>query len=117
MVLPGRHWVESSGLLTGLGVEFSDEYRALVKRFEILRRNLYQYAAEPDAVSIRDLVAFRLEGSNIAVAATRLEAMLRGGAGYAASSATNRRFREAAFLPIQSPSEGQLRWELAKCES
>jgi len=63
------------------------------------------------------LVAFRLEGSDIAVAATRLEAMLCGGAGYVASSATTRRFRESAFLPIQSPSEGQLRWELEKYKS
>lgn len=108
---------ESSKLLTGLGVQFSEEYLTLADRYETLRVNLYQFAAEPDSVSIRDLVALRLEGSNIAVAATRLESILRGGGGYAASSATNRRFREAAFLPIQSPSEGQLRWELAKYES
>ena len=35
-----------------------------------------------------------------------------GGRGYAMSSPTARRAREAAFLPVQSPSQSQLRWEL-----
>ncbi|WP_182262844.1 acyl-CoA dehydrogenase family protein [Rhodococcus sp. UFZ-B548] len=108
---------ESAELLTGLGAQFVDDYKLLAARYDTLRSDLYRYAGEPDSAKVRDLVAMRLEGSNLAVAASRLEAMLRGGAGYAATSATSRRFREAAFLPIQSPSEGQLRWELAKYES
>jgi hypothetical protein len=48
------------------------------------------------------------------LAATRLESTVVGGAGYAVGSPANRRFREAAFLPVQSPSEGQLRWELTQ---
>jgi hypothetical protein len=35
-----------------------------------------------------------------------------GGRGYAMSSPTARRAREAAFLPVQSPTEGHLRWVL-----
>jgi hypothetical protein len=39
-------------------------------------------------------------------------AALTGGRGYLTASATNRRLREAAFLPVQSPSEVQLLREL-----
>ena len=37
-----------------------------------------------------------------------------GGAGYVAKSPTARRLREASFLPVQSPTEGHLRYELSK---
>ena len=47
-----------------------------------------------------------------AVTAANLEVRVAGGAGYAKSSPASRRFREAAFIPVQSPSESQLRWEL-----
>ena len=63
-------------------------------------------------VTARDLLAYRLEASEFAQAAVAAEARKEGGRGYVASSATARRIREAAFLPIQSPTESQLRWEL-----
>jgi alkylation response protein AidB-like acyl-CoA dehydrogenase len=63
---------------------------------------------------IRELVQLRLDAARVAGAATRLEATLAGGRGYVVRSATARRLREAAFLPIQSPTEGQLRWELSR---
>ncbi|MCK0090683.1 acyl-CoA/acyl-ACP dehydrogenase [Rhodococcus sp. F64268] len=107
---------EASSRLYGLGEQFSDEYEVLAEQYDSLRERLYRFATAPSTVSGADLVRLRLDGSVVAVAATRLEATLRGGAGYASASATNRRFREAAFLPIQSPSEGQLRWELSKFE-
>ena len=57
-------------------------------------------------------VRLRLEAAHIATRATQLELAVRGGAGYAASSPTARRVREALFLPVQSPTEAQLQWEL-----
>jgi len=63
-------------------------------------------------IGARDLLAYRLEASEFAQAAVAAEARKEGGRGYVASSATARRIREAAFLPIQSPTESQLRWEL-----
>ncbi|MBH0118913.1 acyl-CoA dehydrogenase family protein [Rhodococcus sp. NPDC003382] len=107
---------ESCSRTTGLGALFVDEYHALRDRFDNLRDRLYEYAGAPASVAPADLLRLRLDGSFVAVEATRLESTLRGGAGYASASATNRRFREAAFLPIQSPSEGQLRWELSQYE-
>jgi alkylation response protein AidB-like acyl-CoA dehydrogenase len=61
-------------------------------------------------------VRLRLEAGRLGVDATRHEVTVRGGAGYVAGGATARRFREAAFLPIQSPTEAQLRWELSRSE-
>jgi alkylation response protein AidB-like acyl-CoA dehydrogenase len=63
-------------------------------------------------IEARDLLAYRLEASEFAQAAVAAEARKEGGRGFVASSATARRIREAAFLPIQSPTESQLRWEL-----
>lgn len=63
-------------------------------------------------IAARDLLAYRLEASEFAQAAVAAEARKEGGRGFVASSATARRIREAAFLPIQSPTESQLRWEL-----
>lgn len=103
-------------LLTGLGEQFRDEDQALRSEHRHVAERLFRFASDPTQVSVRDLVRLRLDGSAVAVAATRLESTLRGGAGYATSSPANRRFREASFLPIQSPSEGQLRWELKQYE-
>jgi alkylation response protein AidB-like acyl-CoA dehydrogenase len=107
---------EAQALLIGLGEQFIGEYRSLASDYESLRSRLQRFAQDYDNIPIRELIQLRLDGSLVAVAATRLESTLRGGAGYAAHSGTSRRFREAAFLPIQSPSEGQLRWELAQYE-
>jgi len=112
--IAGASLTEGAALLTGLGAEFADEHATLADDYRSLRNRLYDFAARIDDVPVRDLIQLRLDGSHVAVAATRLEATLRGGAGYAAKHPTNRRFREAAFLPIQSPSEGQLRWELSQ---
>jgi len=62
----------------------------------------------------RSVVEHRLEAAEIAQAAVALELRVTGGGGYRAPSPTSRRVREAAFLPIQSPTEGHLRWELAR---
>ncbi|WP_040834892.1 acyl-CoA dehydrogenase family protein [Nocardia brevicatena] len=105
---------EASTRLDGLGAQFRDEYRALAERHSSARRRLHDYAADAPATHPRDLLRLRLDAARIAVEATRLESTLRGGAGYALNCDTNRRFREAAFLPVQSPSEGQLRWELSQ---
>ncbi|UVI36722.1 acyl-CoA dehydrogenase family protein [Brevibacterium spongiae] len=59
-----------------------------------------------------EVLSLRLESGRVATAASGLEIRTAGGRGYAVGSHANRRFREATFIPVQSPSEGQLRWEL-----
>ncbi|WP_063065569.1 acyl-CoA dehydrogenase family protein [Nocardia violaceofusca] len=112
--IAGRSVAEAGALLDGLGAQFRGEYTDLAARHGSVRQRLYEFAADTGRVPPADLIRVRLDASRTAVAATRLESTLRGGAGFARGCDTNRRFREAAFLPVQSPSEGQLRWELSQ---
>jgi alkylation response protein AidB-like acyl-CoA dehydrogenase len=98
----------------GVGAQFGDGLSVLTEAASRHREQLYRWAVAPDEVPLSKLIELRLQAAGLAVDATRLEVTLTGGAGYALGSAANRRFRESAFLPIQSPSEGQLRWELTK---
>jgi alkylation response protein AidB-like acyl-CoA dehydrogenase len=61
------------------------------------------------------LLSLRLLAAELASASADLELRTAGGKGYASRTSASRRYREAAFIPVQSPSEGQLRWELARC--
>ncbi|TDZ90599.1 acyl-CoA dehydrogenase family protein [Mycobacteroides salmoniphilum] len=99
-----------------LAGQFATELGGLAQRNHLLRDRLYAFAAAPSAPSIAELLRLRLDAAGLAGQASRLEVTLAGGAGYALGTSANRRFREAAFLPIQSPSEGQLRWELKQYE-
>ncbi|MGV0834001.1 acyl-CoA dehydrogenase family protein [Mycolicibacterium thermoresistibile] len=106
----------AEAVLGGINEVFAGEVAELRSEHHSVRTRLYDFAADPAALGQADLIRLRLQAAQVAVRASRLEATLRGGAGYAMGSAANRRFREIAFLPIQSPSEGQLRWELAQYE-
>lgn len=91
----------------------ADDQRALSDRLDALTSDharLLARGRHGDA----EVVALRLAAGRLGVGATRHEANAAGGAGYLATSATARRLREAAFLPIQSPTEAQLRWELSR---
>ena len=95
-----------------LAAQFDDELATLNTAAAGNRQRLYEFASAPAEAGIAEIIRLRLAAANVAVAATRLESALAGGQGYRSGTAANRRFREAAFLPVQSPSEGQLRWEL-----
>lgn len=95
---------------TEILAEDHEALRATTAQLDARFEHRLQVPAPADA----DLVDLRLRASDLAVAATRHEAAATGGAGYLATSATARRLREAAFLPIQSPTEAQLRWELSR---
>ncbi len=101
-----------TGPLARFGIELEDA----VARADEVSSRLYRWAADPAAAKVPDLIRLRLDAARVAVDGTRLELSLTGGAGYTLGSAANRRFRETAFLPVQSPSEGQLRWELTRYE-
>ncbi len=100
----------------GLAAQFDGDLADLKAQAQRNRRRLYEFASAPGEIELADVIRLRLDAANVAVAATRLESALAGGQGYRAGTAANRRFREAAFLPVQSPSEGQLRWELKQYE-
>lgn len=103
--------------LTGTNEVFTDDLRDVEARLDDARKRLDAYAGavgSADARTPRDLLELRLEGARLATEASGLEVRTAGGAGYASRTPASRRHREAAFIPVQSPSEAQLRWELAR---
>lgn len=101
--------------LHGINDVFTDdverEGRALVEAKSGLVDIIHRIgtADRPDP---REVLSLRLEAGRLATAVSALEIRTAGGRGYAVGSHANRRFREATFIPVQSPSESQLRWEL-----
>ncbi|CAL8897780.1 acyl-CoA dehydrogenase family protein [Kocuria varians] len=98
----------------GVGEMFREDLDAAVAEQGRLREQLVRLARDPRAVGARELLQLRLDAALLTGEATRLEAKVVGGRGYALNSPTARRAREAAFLPVQSPTEGHLRWELRR---
>jgi alkylation response protein AidB-like acyl-CoA dehydrogenase len=106
--------------LRSLAAVFGPDVESAGQRLAALDADLHRYARAaggPDQAPVRDLLQLRLDAAGLAQDAAALESKVSGGAGYVAAGATARRLREAAFLPVQSPTEGQLRWELARCAS
>ena len=93
---------------------FRPEFPLILSEYESLREELVRLASEPERAERRDLLSLRLGVSHFATIATHFELQVVGGAGYVADSPTARRLREASFLPVQSPTEGHLRYELSK---
>jgi len=101
--------------LTGVNSAFRDD-------FDTLTAQLTSAQAQADALAAavgssttptkRELLTLRLAAADTVNAAAALEIRTAGGKGYARRTDASRRFREAAFIPVQSPSEAQLRWEL-----
>lgn len=99
---------------TGYNAAFAAELAALRDRQAGIRERLFGFCSLPEEAGAADLLRLRLDAARTAGEAVSLEAVISGGAGYAVRCPVNRRLREAAFLPIQSPTEGQLRQELAR---
>jgi alkylation response protein AidB-like acyl-CoA dehydrogenase len=103
----------AAGRFDGASAVLAEDHDVLLARREELtstHRRLLARAGTAD----RATVELRLAAGRLGVDASRHELLVRGGAGYLAGGATARRLREAAFLPIQSPTEAQLRWELSR---
>jgi alkylation response protein AidB-like acyl-CoA dehydrogenase len=101
--------------LAGVNSAFDHQYRSLASELADVEAQVARYAASigtPTTASKRDLLTLRLAAADIVGAAAALEIRTAGGKGYARRTDASRRFREAAFIPVQSPSEAQLRWEL-----
>jgi alkylation response protein AidB-like acyl-CoA dehydrogenase len=112
--LAHRALAEAAAALRGPGEALRDDLVMLQARLQEMGVSLYQLAAGGCvSAATLDLVRLRLEAAQLATAAVALELKAVGGRTYQLDHATNRRFREAAFLPIQAPTEAQLRGELA----
>lgn len=94
-----------NGVLAGFQKRLDAEYAQLAAELARLTADV----SKADRYAVTKL---RFAAARLAHAASQQEAALTGGRGYVTATATNRRLREAAFLPVQSPSEVQLLCEL-----
>ncbi|MGD9607336.1 MAG: hypothetical protein AB7V10_07640 [Leucobacter sp.] len=110
--LAARCLAEAGQQLAGPGGVLAAHHARLSEQHRELADSLHAYADDRSAAGAREVTLLRYEAARLAGAAARHEATLVGGRGYVTTSATNRRLREATFLPVQSPSEVQLLQEL-----
>jgi alkylation response protein AidB-like acyl-CoA dehydrogenase len=106
---------EVASNLGGVNSAFAAEFDLLTTELAHAEREVGSFAAAvggPVTPSKHDLLTLRLAAADVVSAAAALEIRTAGGKGYARRTDASRRFREAAFIPVQSPSEAQLRWEL-----
>lgn len=119
--LAARALSEAGAALRGVNDVFRNDVESAWQEAEQLASALRQVLAaalQPgDSERRRRVVELRLTAMRLACSAVALEAKVKGGQAYRAESATARRQREAAFLPIQTPTEGQLLWELQQLNS
>jgi alkylation response protein AidB-like acyl-CoA dehydrogenase len=101
--------------LGGINSAFEVEFDSLTAELAAIESQVAATAAAVGSGTTpakRDLLTLRLAAADTVSAAAALEIRTAGGKGYARRTDASRRFREAAFIPVQSPSEAQLRWEL-----
>jgi alkylation response protein AidB-like acyl-CoA dehydrogenase len=110
--LARRSLDEAGAALNGAGLVFREDLDALTLEANRLAA-LIARAASARAATVGELVRARLAAARLASAATALEAKVVGSRSFMRDTPTARRLREAAFLPIQSPTEAQLRAEIA----
>lgn len=115
--LSGAALESADTALTGVSEVFRPERDALVDEYQRVRSTLLSYVETPRDLPFQDVLQLRLDAAVLTGDATRLESKVVGGKGYALRSATARRAREAAFLPVQSPTESHLRHLLAQFQS
>ncbi len=112
--LSTRAQAEAAPLLDGQREVLEPAFRALRERLEDFEARLRSFALHErrEEIPHRDLLQLRLDAGQLACESVTLESKLAGGRGYMLHSGTARRLREAAFLPVQAPTEVQLRWLL-----
>ena len=111
--LAGRSLREARAMSGGSEWVFDAELEELTREHRSVRARCRELSQGPGRAAQRDLLRVRLDAMTTATRAVRLELSALGGRGYLADSPTARRIREAAFLPVQAPTEVQLRWELS----
>jgi alkylation response protein AidB-like acyl-CoA dehydrogenase len=103
---------ETAGRLGGVNAVLRGDHDQLTARQRQVSDDLLRLAQRPGQAARGEFAALRLAAIRLAAEAVRLEAAAGGGAGYRDGAATSRRVREAAFLPVQAPTEAQLRAEV-----
>jgi len=100
---------------SGINAVFLEEIQEQGQQLPKTKRQLAELAVKvgtstpPNPL---DVLSMRLSAGQVAVRLASLELKTSGGKGFMTTSDTNRRYRESTFIPLQSPSEAQLRWEI-----
>lgn len=105
--------------LSGINQVFEADINQSAQRLMTVKQDFVELAQRigtRNPPAPKDLLAMRLEAGVLAREMTRLETMTAGSTGFVTTSAVNRRYREATFIPLQAPSEAQLRWELSQAK-
>jgi alkylation response protein AidB-like acyl-CoA dehydrogenase len=100
--------------MTGVNAVLRPRHGELAGRRDEIAIRMEDQAGSLVGIAPGDLARLRLDAMDVAAHAVRLESAVSGGSGYLAGSGTARRVREAAFLPVQAPTEAQLRSEVAR---
>ncbi len=101
--------------LGGVNDVYSNEITAAGRQLATLRTQLHaaaQTIGSDRPPAPRHVLQLRLEAGQLAGTMAGLEIRTTGGRGFTLNSDANRRYREATFIALQSPSEAQLRTEL-----
>jgi alkylation response protein AidB-like acyl-CoA dehydrogenase len=116
--LAARALAEARGHLRGVNVVFEPDIAEAEAELTAAARALRSLLAQALGSADHELrcraLELRLATMRLACRAVALEAKTKGGQAYRAESGTARRLRESLFLPIQTPTEGQLLWELQR---
>lgn len=121
----GLGWGLADAAFESINTTHARQVPALQQRLEVLESRytaLVQDVQELSRIPRWDLkqkyrgLKTRKEIAELAVDAVWLELEAAGGRAYMGASATARRLRESAFLPVQSPSLVQLTHELSQLE-
>lgn len=102
---------------TGVNDVLSREVKLAGEQLITTKHELFELAARvgtEQPPNPRDVLAMRLTAGQLAGQLATFELKTGGGKAFITTSDTNRRYREATFIPLQAPSETQLRWELSQ---
>jgi alkylation response protein AidB-like acyl-CoA dehydrogenase len=107
---------EIEPMLAGPREVLREDLNDLLARYDngVERMRHYARAEDRRMLAVQDVLQLRLDWGRLAIESVALELKAVGGRGYTKQSGTARRIREAAFLPVQSPTEVQLRWLLSR---
>lgn len=106
-------------------IDVHAELAPLLPRLEHMQDNMHRLIADIaelcrqtafDITDAYNIMKTRKELTELAIDAVWLELQTAGGRGYAAAGDTARRLREAAFLPLQTPTLAQLQLQMDALE-
>lgn len=112
--LAHRCLTETAKGLAGARGTLDGTYAELTAQHASLARTTDEWRADPAQADPGEVTRARLDAADLVRAASHLEFAATGGRAYGATAGASRRAREAAFLPVQSPTEVHLRWDLER---